>query len=204
MEHTQDVIKVSLAVELGESARKEISDIFVEGFFQWLQFFSKDKATLKAAFAHMFNLDVFYIALAADKIVGIAACTNGTVPSVRLQKNELTRHLGFLRGRIAYSVLKKEFEEKQYPFSIPSGMGMVEFVATAPGYRGKGVAMSIIRHIFDATPYAEYALEVADANTNAVRLYEKLGFSEFLRIPQKHGKRSGVNNLVYMKTENRK
>lgn len=203
MEYPREPIAVSLAASLGESARPDISDIFVEGFFQWLQFFSRDKAILKRALAHMFNLDVFYVALYAGKVAGMAACTAAAVPCVQLQKSELTRHLGFLKGRIAYAVLKKEFEEKPYPFAISPGMGLVEFVATAPDYRGKGVAGSIIRHIFDVTPFSEYALEVADTNTNAVRLYEKLGFSEFMRIPQKHSKRSGVNNLVYMKTERR-
>lgn len=36
-------------------------------------------------------------------------------------------------------------------------------------------------------------------NMKAVKLYEKLGYSEFLRIRQKHSKQIGVNNLVYMK-----
>ena len=78
-------------------------------------------------------------------------------------------------------------------------MGMVEFVAVSAKYRGQGVATAIMKHIFAVTPYEVYALEVADTNTNAVKLYEKLGYTEFMRIKQKHSKQSGVDYLVYMK-----
>lgn len=183
----------------GDSTKMKISEIFVDGFFQWLNFFSKDKDKLTKAFSHMFNLKVFYIAVIDGEIAGIAACTDGKVSSVQLKSQELKKHLGFFMGSIAYFVLKREFEEKSYPFEITKGMGMVEFVATSAKYRGQGVASAIMTHIFESTPYDVYALEVADTNANAVKLYEKLGYSEFLRVKQKHSKKSGVNYLVYMK-----
>jgi hypothetical protein len=37
--------------------RKQMADIFAEGFAQWLVFFSKDKNIIAKAFAHMFILD---------------------------------------------------------------------------------------------------------------------------------------------------
>lgn len=147
----------------------------------------------------MFNLDVFYIAVIDGEIAGIAACTDGKVSSVHLKSQELKKHLGFFMRTITYFILKREFEEKLYPFEITKGMGMVEFIAISIKYRGQGVASAIMKHIFDFTPYDVYALEVADTNTNAVKLYKKLGYSEFLRIRQKHSKKSGVNYLVYMK-----
>lgn len=190
---------ITLASEFGNDVKIKISKIFVDGFFQWLHFFSKDKDKLIKAFSHMFNLDVFYIAVIDGEIAGITACTDGKVSSVHLKRQELKKHLGFFMGTITYFILKREFEEKIYPFEITKDMGMVEFVATSIKYRGQGVASAIMKHIFDSTPYDVYALEVADTNTEAVKLYEKLGYSEFLRIKQKHSKQSGVNNLVYMK-----
>lgn len=185
--------------EFNNDTRMKISEIFVDGFFQWLKFFSKDKVKLVKAFSHMFNLEVFYVAIINGEIAGITACTDGKVPSVHLKRKELKKHLGFFMGSITYFVLKREFEEKSYPFEITKGMGMVEFVATSAKHRGKGVASAIMKYIFDSTPYEVYALEVADTNTKAVKLYEKLGYSEFLRVKQKHSKQSGVDNLVYMK-----
>lgn len=192
-------MKIIRASEFGNDVKMKISEIFVDGFYQWLIFFSGDKEKLSKAFQHMFNLEVFYVAVIEDEIAGITACTDGKVSSVQLDGKELKKHLGFIMGTIAYFVLKREFEEKQYPFRIEKGMGMVEFVATSVKYRGQGVATAIMHHIFSVTPYDLYALEVADTNTNAVKLYEKIGFTEFFRVKQKYSKRSGVNNLVYMK-----
>lgn len=192
-------MKVIIANELNEDIKMEMSKIFVDGFYQWLHFFSKDKGKLTRAFRHMFNLDVFYVAVIDGEVAGLAACTDSRIPSVRLVKKEFKKHLGWIVGTIAYSVLRREFEEKKYPFEITKGMGTVEFVATSAEYRGKGVASSIISNIFEATPYNEYVLEVADTNEKAVRLYEKLGFFEFMRVKMKQSKQSGINNLLYLK-----
>ncbi len=191
-----EVVKAS---SLEDNARKKISDIFVGGFIQWLGYFSKDEEKLSRAFSHMFLLDSFYVALVDGEIAGIAACTDGKHPPIRLYSKELRRYLGLIKGTIAGIVLKKELENHPYPFPIEPGCGSVEFVATDRRHRGKGVATSIIKHIFADTAYDSFILEVADTNTSAVRVYEKLGFTEFTRIPQKHSKQSGINYLVYMK-----
>lgn len=192
-------MEIRLASEFGDKICKQISDIFVGGFFQWLKYFSNDPQRLSRAFAHMFILDSFYVAVVDGSIAGIVACTDGKTPSVRLDSKELRRHLGLVRGTITGIILKKQFENHPYPFTVEPGWGSVEFVATGTEYRGKGVASAIIRHITEATPYNSYVLEVADTNTPAVKLYEKLGFREIMRVKQKHSKQSGINFLVYMK-----
>lgn len=194
-------MEIKRAGEIGESARKKISDIFVGGFIQWLQYFSRDAEKLSRALAHMFILEAFYVAVVEGGLAGIAACTDGKTPPVRLQSSELRRHLGFIKGSIAGLVLKRELENHPYPFSIEPSTGSVEFVATDANYRGKGVASTIIRHIISYTSYDAYVLEVADINTPAILLYEKLGFKEFLRVPHKYSKQSGINHLIYMKYE---
>jgi ribosomal protein S18 acetylase RimI-like enzyme len=40
---------------------------------------------------------------------------------------------------------------------------------------------------------------VADTNTNAMKLYEKLNFKEAYRKKQAFGKYIGINYLIYMK-----
>ena len=192
-------MKVMLAREYGEDASIQISQIFVEGFYQWLKFFSKDKEKLINAFKHIFNLDVIYVAVIDDKIAGMTACNDGKEKTIHFNKKELKEYLGFLMGNITYYVLRKEFITKTYPFPITVGMGSIEFVATSTDHRSKGVATSIMKHIFENTSFKDYVLEVADTNTNAVNLYTKLGYKEFMRIKEKHSKQSGINYLVYMK-----
>jgi len=192
-------MKVMLAREYGEDASIQISQIFVEGLYQWLKYFSKDKEKLINAFKHIFNLDVIYVAVIDDKIVGMTACNDGKEKTIHFNKKELKKYLGFFMGNITYYVLRKEFITKTYPFPITEGMGSVEFVATSTDHRSKGVATSIMKHIFENTSFKDYVLEVADTNTNAVSLYTKLGYKEFMRIKEKHTKQSGINYLVYMK-----
>lgn len=180
--------------------RKQIAEIFAEGFTQWLGFFSKDKKIISKAFAHMFILDQFYVAIVNGQVAGVTACTDGKTFSVRLNTKELIKHLGFIKGSLAGIFLKKEFEA---PYeSFPPNAGSIEFVGTAQKFRGQGIASQIIGHIIENTPYNDYLIEeVADTNIPAMRLYEKLGFKEYRRkpIPVKIAKKNGINNLLSLK-----
>ena len=170
------------ADEVDLDVRTQMSEIFAEGFTQWLVFFSKDKNVIAKAFAHMFILDQFFVAIANGEIAGVTACTDGTKKSVRLNKKELRKHLGFFKGSMAGIFLKKEFEAPYENF--PPNTGSVEFVGTAPEFRGQGVASQIIQHIIENTPYNDYVIEeVADTNTPAMSLYKKMGFEEYKRKP---------------------
>ena len=75
---------------------------------------------------------------------------------------------------IAYKILKKEFEDKQYPFEMTPQMQAIEFVASNAQYRRKGVASEIIKHIIKEDHHTVFVLEVADTNTSAVSLYKKM------------------------------
>jgi ribosomal protein S18 acetylase RimI-like enzyme len=189
------------ADKLGFDARGQISRVFAVGFYQWLKYFSKDTDRLARALAHMFDLSKFWVAAEDGKIAAMTACTDGVKPPIHLDKAELRRHLGLIRGSFAYSMLKTHLQEHGYPFTLAPRTGSIEFVATAPEFRGKGVAFALIEHVMQACGCAEYVLEVADTNAAAVRLYERLGFNEFRRVPEKHPKQSGLNFYVYLKRE---
>lgn len=188
------------ADKLDFDVRQQMSGIFADGFTQWLIFFSKDKNIIAKAFAHMFVLDQFYVAVKGNNIAGMVACTDCKTLSVKLSKKELRKYLGFFKGSIAAIVLKKEFER---PFinSLPD-TSSIEFVGTATEYRGQGVASQIIKHIIENTNYREYLIEeVADTNAAAMNLYKKLGFVEYRRKPvaKKIAEKIGVNNFIALK-----
>lgn len=109
--------------------------------------------------------------------------------------------MGLIAGFFAYKMLKKNLEEHPYPFEITPDTGSIEYVSTAPEYRRHGIAASWIQHIIDDTPYENSALEVANTNETALRLYQRLGFAEFMRMKSPAPKASGVNEFVYMKKE---
>ena len=142
-------MKVICAGEVSSNhIRNEISSIFVDGFYKWIKFFSKDKEVLKKAFAHMFNLDAFYIAIIDERVAGFASISNDRVKNISLNRKQLQQHLGFFMGFFAYKVLRKEFEDKKYPFTITSDMQPIEFVATSSNHQRCGVASKIIQYIF--------------------------------------------------------
>ena len=61
------------------------------------------------------------------------------------------------------------------------GEGHIMNIAVLEEYRGKGVGERLLKKMFElAPPYvANYTLEVRPSNTNAIRIYTKLGFSCF-------------------------
>jgi len=176
--------------------REQLSRVFVEGFYEWLKPFSKDKDKLTAVFAHVFKLENFYAAVDGEKITAMAACTQGYSP-IKLNRKEFVRVLGFVRGNISHFILKRHMIRNAYPFNLSKKTGSIEFVATAPDFRKQGLGFKLLSFIMEETPYDAYILEVADINTNAVCLYEKLGFKEMKRM--KAVKRSGVNFFIYMR-----
>lgn len=196
------MFEIVRADTLKKDPREQMSVIFADGFTQWLEFFSKDKNKIAKAFAHMFVLDQFYVAVAGDEIAGIASCTDCKTLAVRLNANALRKHLGLIKGTIARFVLKKEFEQlRDHP---PVDTGSIGFVGTHSKYQGQGVASQIIRHILENTHYHTYMIEeVADTNLAAMNLYQKLGFQEYKRTPvsPKLAKKIGINSFIALKYE---
>jgi len=54
-------VKVVKATTFPQINRKQMSTIFVEGWYHDLKFFHKDKARLIKTFEHIFNLSCFYV-----------------------------------------------------------------------------------------------------------------------------------------------
>jgi len=188
------------ASEISVNVRPMMSEIFVQGWYKDLQMFSKDKRKLQRTFEHLFNLDDFYVAWGDEKMLGFVA-VNDRKNQRRVQtfdRREFRKHLGFFKGSFACWAMKREMN-KEYPFEIPNGTGVVEFVATAESARGQGIAKKLIAHAMERESYDRYILEVVDGNIGAIKLYERLGFSEFTRAkspyPPKH---TGFEYMIYM------
>jgi len=173
--------------------------IFAEGFYQWLRYFAKDKEKLARAFAHCFELEYFYAAVEDGEVMAIVGCVEKKPPPIKLDKKNLRRELGFFRGWLANWLLSVNIINKPYPFDMKPRTGSIEFVATSPKHRGKGVAYTLIKYVMETMLFDNYVLEVVDNNQTAIGLYERLGFVEFKRVAAPKG--SGVGYFVYMTTE---
>ena len=54
MKSENDKFTIVKANKIDIDVRRQLAEIFAEGFTQWLVFFSKDKNIIARAFAHMF------------------------------------------------------------------------------------------------------------------------------------------------------
>ena len=188
-----EIIKAS---QLDFDPKPQMSRIFVEGFYTWIRHISKDREKLIEVFAHMFDLQRFFVAVKDRQVAAIAACTGGVSP-VSLCREVFAKVLGPVRGNISYWRLRRHMMHNSLPFTISPKTGVIEFVATAPEYRNQGIGHALISYMIENLPHDSYMLEVADTNTTAKRLYERLGFKELKRVAA--SKRSGAGAFVYMR-----
>jgi len=191
-------IKYIQADKLEFDPRPQMGEIFAEGQAHLFTSFSKDTKRLAKAFAHIFDLRYFYLAVDENVVTAMAACTDGFSP-IKFDKNTCRKELGFVRGWLAYSILTKYIVNHKFPFDFITGMGRIEIVGTAGKFRDKGIAYGLLKHIMESTPFIEYVLEVIDNNVGAIKLYEKLGFETFQKVIDKNSKQSGINAFLYMK-----
>jgi len=190
-----EIIKLS---EYTGNAQKDAAKIFVDGYYEDLSMLCKNKNRLVAALEGAFNESVFYIAILEGNLVGITACADAKGRALQLDKKQLKKHVGFIKGTFAYKAMAKEFHT---PLVYPDNKAYIECVATRPAARGKGVATALMKHILHQTPYTEYELEVTDANVTAKKLYEKLGFQVCKVVKERVPKVSEFNERIYMRLQ---
>ena len=183
-----------------EDGGAQLARVFVDGFGQHLQYFSKDPLRLAAAFTHMFLTDCFFVAVEDDEVIAMAGISSGNEPAVQVRAAPLRRELGLLRGSIAAAMLDKMWRS-EYPVPVGDDWGSVQFVATAAGSRRRGGARAVMEYVIEHSGYDTYILEVGDRNAAAVALYESLGFTEHARVPDPHAKHSGYDNLLYLRLD---
>lgn len=190
------MIEIMRGDELGEEYRRAITDVFVNGFAEDFEFFSKDARVLADAFEHMVILERFYVALVDGEAAAIASVTEGAQECFAPEKPPFRRALGWLRGGISYRIVRSQFLGGYD--GARDGLAEIGFVTTAPAHQGRGVATALIRALLEL-PYDEFVLrDIKDTNAPALGLYRKLGFTETRRRPVRFAGRAGFSAYVSM------
>lgn len=189
------------ADQLNFDPRMQMADILVEAFYHHFVYFSKDKQKLANSFAPAFDLSAFYVAVENGQVASLTGVTDKKSPALNLDKKHLRKELGFIRGTLAYIMLNKMMVAKPYPFTVEKDTGVIDFVASSPNFRGRGITYQLMNHAMKTSGYKRYILEVVDNNTPAIRLYQKLGFKEFTTVPEKHPKQADFDYYSYMEKE---
>ena len=189
-------MEIKRAIEFEENIRDKITELYVEGFFEdgW-KFFSKDKIKLKRAFAPLFELEYFYVAVIDNEIAGMIACMNKDKFCLNINIKIFVKYLGIFGGLLAYfgnkNFLSKFQNETETKLAIP------EFLVTDEKFRKRGVASSLMKYLLALPEYEHYVIDVADTNTASLNLCQKLGYKEVSR--KKFMPRSGINYWIRLK-----
>jgi len=187
------------ATDIPFDPRMQISELVVEAYYDLIVNFKKDIPKITTVLAQSLLLEYFYVAVENGEVASIVACKENKPPPVKLDKRVMVKHLGLIMGSVAYTVLNGHMINHKYPFELSAQTGSIEIVATSPKYRGRGIAQGLMDHVMSGLAYEEYVIEVIDINKAAIRLYEKMGFSEFMRTPAP--KRAGFNEFIYMRRQ---
>jgi len=186
--------------ELDEGQRRQAVEIFAASFYEPLAFLSSEIEKIADTLEHAFIHNHFCAGLLEGNVVGIVACSTREERSHRFNRMELVRHLGPLRGTLAYMQLRKVYEK---PLQLQPHQCCIEWVATDSAYRGKGISRRIQQYLLEELPYEEFVLQVMNTNYSAIRLYEKLGFTIYDRKPNRprglKAKSSDFSERIFMK-----
>ncbi|MDQ0230159.1 GNAT family N-acetyltransferase [Metabacillus malikii] len=174
---------------------REVAAVFVEGYEKDLAFLSNDREKLIDAFRKQICRDVFFVATIEDEIVGILACSTNKKRAITIDKTILRNSFGYIKGSFAYHFMEDEFNKK---LDCGDDTCYIECVATAIKSRGKGVSIELMRYVLENEAFQRYYLEVVDTNAVALRLYKKLGFTEFKRTKESFSRMKGFKYRIYM------
>jgi ribosomal protein S18 acetylase RimI-like enzyme len=187
-------------IENNDINRNKVTEIFIDAYYNLLSMFNKNKESLCKAFKNTFLLNHFYGAFIKDELVGIFALTDEKERCFKIEKKPFVKYFGLIKGTFAYMTLRKEFEHK---INLQKNGYFIEAVATKTNYLKQGIATAMIKYAIENNNYLE--LDVADTNSTAFKIYEKLGFKIFKEIEVKYFKKMiGHNKRIYMNYDKEK
>lgn len=191
-------IKIKAAKDEKRDLTREIATVFVNGYKKDLSFFTNSQEKLVEAFQQMIHPNAFYCATLEGEIVGILACSNNKERALTIDKDILRNSFGYIKGTLAYYLMKNEFNKK---LDYSNRTGYIESVATTVKAQGKGVSTALMNNVLENGGYDRYILEVVDTNEKAHRLYKKIGFKEYKRKKESFSKFKGFKYRIYMEYE---
>ena len=181
-----------------ENDRSAIALCIAEGFKKDFDVLCKNTQTVATAISTGIQISKFYVAESKNEVVGVVAISDCNGRAAETDIASYKKSFGFIKGYIAYLVLKEEFESL---LDYPPTTGYIEFAAVRNTHQRKGIATSMLKESMMQSSYEDYVLDVTNVNTAAIRCYSALGFREFKRVKEKHSKQKGFSAKIYREYE---
>lgn len=182
--------------KLDKSYREQVMSIFAESFVDLLNPMCKGRSMQIEIFEPCLEADMFYICLDGDQVAGFLALSDDQRRTFDIEKSRLLEIFGPIKGkfkkfRMSLLIGKPEVERPED--------GYIDFVATNPAYRGKGIATKLIDYVGNHAGVTSLTLDVVSNNIDAIRLYNQLGFKTIKTLRNPLLWLEGIWTLYYMK-----
>ena len=173
-----------------ESDRQGIAKTVAYSFEKEISALSKDLDRIARTIENAVEPDRFYVALIGEDIVGVIAYADCYGRAFTLSKKDFKKQLGFIRGSLGYAIL---YPQLTRPHQYLPTTGVIDVVGVLSHARGKGIAKKMLKTVVENNPqYNEFIIDTASDNHEALKCYQKFGFSEFKRVSIKFSKRGKV------------
>jgi ribosomal protein S18 acetylase RimI-like enzyme len=159
--------------ELNEEQLDQAFVVFVEGFYNVFSSISKDKEKLHRLFKNSFDYDITYAYLLDGEAVGFIGLASHEKRPMRLSKEFFMEIMGGVAGKITYKAMTAAFDKLN---TVNPQDIYVDYIATSPAHRSKGVGSKLIEFVRDTLGYKHIELEVFSKNPRAQQFYEREGF----------------------------
>ena len=181
-----------------ENEKSQVAQVFAKSFEKDFALLANGVDNVAKIFENGVNVSRVLVAEQNGKLVGAIGCGDSSNRPFHVTKKDCKKHLGFLRAFMAFAVF---FEEFVKPFPRPANVGYIDFLGVLEEARGQGIAKALLAKAVEHFPqYDEFILDVTDANTTAIKLYENFGYVEYERIHSKWAKYgAGFKEKVWMR-----
>jgi len=159
--------------DLDHNQVNQAINVFVEGFYNIFSSITKDKEKLHKIFKHSFDYSMTYAYLQNGEAIGFMGIRVCEKHPIKLNKEVFIKSIDGLGGKFAYKITNAALE-KVTPAKLNETY--IDYLTTAPGHRGKGIGTKLIEYACDYSKSDYLMLEVFSKNTDAKKLYERLGF----------------------------
>ena len=169
-------MKILNDTALSAEQRREAVEVFVDGFGHMFTF-AKTRSELVELFTASFVGELIYVCITDDgHAAGILGIGTSTQRAIKFDKTVCRRIFGKGKGNMVYRIFRTTSGAPAV--KNPTDL-YIDYLATSAQMRGQGIASAMLKFAGGLPGYSECYLDVLSKNTNALRLYEKLGFERY-------------------------
>ncbi len=169
----QTTDQVEIRFGLPEHCRRQAAVLYYEAFRQKFEPIMSSQQHGVAILEKAFDSERVIIALRQGQLAGVAGLQYGGRQFVNAGASAFAHEFGWLSGLLRFALFAV------FAQSESKGELLLEGIAVHSSMRGKGIGTRLLQAVSDfarADGFGSVRLDVVDANPDARRLYERLGF----------------------------